>query len=241
MTDPSAENTVPDISELGDVGSVIDAEISPEGERLPPSQPQASREPVSSETAPRRSRPKKDAAETADADTGPLIDPEKLQRDKLKTGPPDATEWLDFFSRIILKVGMNSYIDLMFRDIDEERVAPADLAKLKVTREERDAIARPLAEYATKNKYTRKHGREIVALTDSIESLMTLGIWMRRVNRVAKKYRPVKTKPIRATAVHIREASTSEHIGTPSSNGVGGTQGGYVSGEFGPIINPGSG
>src|SRR5579864_670618 len=243
MTDPSGENTVPDISELGDVGSVIDGEIGSQSADKSgnPSDSENSQVGARGDMAPSAATARKRRAKTEPDDTGPLIDPEKLQRDKLKTGPPDATEWLDFFSRIVLKVGMNSYIDLMFRDIDEERVTDADLAKIKVSKEERDAIARPLAEYATKNPYTRKHGRQVVALTDSIESLMTLGIWMRRVNRVAKKYRPVKPKTIRASAVHIREASTSESNGSPSANGVGGTQGGYIRPDYGPIINPGSG
>jgi hypothetical protein len=237
--DPSGENTVPDISSLGDVGSVIDAQISPEGESLSSSQAQASRNTEIPETTHKpRGRPKKD--------TTPLIDPEKLQRQNLKTGPPDTTEWLDFFSRVILKVGMNSYIDFAFRGIDEDHVSDEDLAKLKVSREERDVIARPLAEFAAKNPYTRKHGRQVVALTGSIESLMTLGIWMRRVNRIAKKYKPIQAKTIRPTAVHLRsEASVNDQPnGTPSPNGTNGIQGtgrGFVSGEFGPIVNPGSG
>lgn len=240
--DPASENTVPDISGLGDVGSVIDAQVPVETPPETPAHETASDVP---KTPRQRSMARSHTkSEKTDPDSAPLIDPEKLQRDKLKTGPPDANEWLDFFSRIILKVGMNAYIDMAFKDVNEDLVTPEDLAKIKVSREERDAIARPLAEYATKNPYTRKHGRQVVALTDSIESLMTLGIWMRRVNRIAKKYKPAKPKnTIRGTAstVQYREATSDEHIGQASPNGVQGTGRGFVSGDFGPIINPGSG
>jgi hypothetical protein len=171
----------------------------------------------------------------------PLIDPEKPARTTLKTGPPSADEWLDFFSRIVLKIGMDLYVDAAFRQVDEERVSEADLHRIKVRKEERDTIARPFAEFAAKNPVARKHGRQVVALTDSIESVMTLGIWMRRVNRVAKKYRPPKQQKPRN--IRIKEASQDGNHGSAQGNPGEQTSpngSGYTTG-YSTIFNPGSG
>jgi hypothetical protein len=164
----------------------------------------------------------------------PLVDPEKPQREALKTGPPSGDEWLDFFSRIVLRIGTDLYVDFAFRGIDDSAVSDSDLARIKIRKEERDSIARPFAEFATKNKTLRKHGRQVVALTDSIESLMSLGIWMRRVNRIAKKYRPEKQKQVRPQ-VRIRETQSGD-FGSPTGNPADQNgAGGYTT-----IINPGA-
>lgn len=170
----------------------------------------------------------------------PLIDPDKPLRgaEAIKTTPPSADEWLDFFSRIILKIGMELYVDFAFRGVDESMVSDADVRRMKVRKEERDTIARPFAEFATKNKAMRKHGRQVVALTDSAESLMTLGIWARRVNRIAKKYRPKEQKPQRPQNMRIREAENG-NIGSDQGTVTGGNNGRLANG-FG-VYNPGSG
>lgn len=170
----------------------------------------------------------------------PLIDPDKPLRgaEAIKTTPPSADEWLDFFSRIILKIGMELYVDFAFRGVDESIVSDADVRRMKVRKEERDTIARPFAEFATKNKAMRKHGRQVVALTDSAESLMTLGIWARRVNRIAKKYRPKETKPQRPQQMRIREAENGD-IGSDQGYVAGGNNGRLANG-YG-VFNPGSG
>jgi hypothetical protein len=165
----------------------------------------------------------------------PLIDPEKPQRTETKTTPPAADEWLDLFSRVVLKVGIDLYIDFAFRGIDDSLVSEADLRRIQVKREERESIARPFAEFCAKNATTRKYGRQIVALTDSAESLVTLGIWTRRVNRVARKYRPAKTpRNVLRPQAHIRESNAD--IGQNAGTGPNGNQpGGYT------IYNPGAG
>lgn len=171
----------------------------------------------------------------------PLIDPEKPKR-PVDTGVPDKDEWLDFFSRIVLKVGLELYTDFAFRGIDPEVVSENDLRRVKVSREERDIIARPFAEYSTKNKFLRKHGREIVAFADSLESLVTLGIWMRKVNRVAAKYRPKKQPRQNTANVRLKpeRGFRHEHDGQNAGPGANGS-------EPGPdviiptIFNPGSG
>lgn len=174
-------------------------------------------------------------------DDKPLIDPEKPKREDLRTGAPKVDEWLDFFSRIVLKVGMELYTDAVFKDIDESVVTVADLKRIQVTKQERDTIARPFAEYATKNPVLKKHGRQIVALTDSAESLITLGIWARRVNRVAKKYKPAKPKGpqvVRPQNVRIADDGNNGQTTGTRTNGV--SHGKLPDGEYG-IYNPGGG
>jgi hypothetical protein len=170
----------------------------------------------------------------------PLISPDKPTRDTLNTGPPKADEWLDFFSRIVLKVGMDLYTDFAFRGVDEEKVNDADLRRIQIRKDERDAIARPFAEFSAKSPLMRKHGRQVVALTDSAESLVTLGIWMRRVNRVARKYRPAKAQ--KPQHLHIREPVMSDvSNGQNSGPTIQGSANGHIVTGTGHIVNPGSG
>ena len=169
----------------------------------------------------------------------PLLDPEKSRRG-VDTGIPDKDEWLDFFSRIVLKVGLELYTDFAFRGIDAEVVSESDLRRIKVSKEERDIIARPFAEYSTKNKFLRKHGREIVAFADSLESLVTLGIWMRKVNRIASKYRPKKENRQRNLRLKPERGFAHEHDGQNARPGTNGSEPGddYI---VPTIFNPGSG
>jgi hypothetical protein len=169
----------------------------------------------------------------------PLIDPEKPKRD-IDTGIPDKDEWLDFFSRIVLKVGLELYTDFAFRGIDAEAVSDSDMRRIKVSKEERDIIARPFAEYSTKNKFLRKHGREIVAAADSLESVVTLGIWMRKVNRIASKYRPKKENRQRNIRLKPERGFAHEHDGQNAGPGPNGSGPGddYI---VPTIFNPGSG
>lgn len=148
-----------------------------------------------------------------------------------KSTPPNVDEWMDFFSRIVIRFLTEWYVDMLFRDIDDDKVSDTDAAKLLLTEEERDTIARPFAEYANKNPFMRKHGRQIVAFADSFESMVMLGRWYMRVNRLARKYRPKKQDvPAR---VHIN-GSNNGHNGQSAPSAASGT---YPEGF--PIFNPG--
>lgn len=175
-----------------------------------------------------------------DKDDKPLVDPERMAKDgDPQTGPPKVSEWQDFFSRVILKVGMEAYTDFAFRRVDESKVSDTDLRRITVRKDERDVIARPFAEYANKNKWMRKHGREVVAATDSIESLVTLGIWMRRVNRIAGRYKETAPKPQRPRNIRLREETANGDNRQDEASSVNGS-GRLPDGDF-PIYNPGSG
>jgi hypothetical protein len=158
-------------------------------------------------------------------------DPEKPEKDTPAAGVPNLDEWMDLFSRVVLRTLCDFYVDFAFRGIDEDAVSPGDVQKLKLTQDERQEIAAPLASYANKSKIMRKHGRMIIAGADSVDALIILGIWMARVQRIAKKYRPVK----------IRKQSNGNV--PPGANGASanGHSEGVVPPEQIRIWNPGTG
>lgn len=150
-----------------------------------------------------------------------------------KATPPNLDEWMDFFSRIVIRFITEWYVDMLFRQIDDDAVSDADAEKLLLTEEERDTIARPFAEYANKNPFMRKHGRQIVAFADSFESMVMLGRWYMRVNRIARKYRPKKQNvPAR---VHVHGSNGNGNNGQSTTGATGGT---FPDGF--PVFNPGS-
>jgi hypothetical protein len=153
-----------------------------------------------------------------------------------KSTAPDVDEWLDFFSRIVIRFLTEWYADYMFRGIDEDRITDADAAKLVLTEEERDTIGRPFAEFANKNPFLKKHGRQIVAFSDSFESAVILGRFFMRVNRIAAKYKPEKPKAQRPNVRLKPEGYASGNNGQSQASAES-TQGPIPDGY--PIFNPG--
>lgn len=145
-----------------------------------------------------------------------------------KSGPPKLDEWQDFLSRVVLGLATDAYIDWAFRGIDEDVLTEREIARLQLREDERDRIAKPFAELANKLKFTRKHGRTIIAASGSAESAWYMAMWFGRVNRIARKHRPPQGK-----VVHERtgQSTPSENNGT-SGNG---THGNYT------IFQPGTG
>lgn len=123
----------------------------------------------------------------------PEPDRETKKEDKAKATPPRVDEWQAFFSRVVR--GMcNGYIEMCFRGVDEDLLSDREIDSLKITQDERDRIAKPPAEFANKFAWTRKHGRLIISAGGLSDSFIALLMWMRRVNRIARKY---KTRTIR--------------------------------------------
>lgn len=213
-------------------GDIVDAEIVPDATVVPP---------VEEKPKPRTRRTRKQpAAASAEIDK-PLIDPEKEKGKKEgpKSGIPDVDEWLDFFSRIVLRTLLDWYVDYAFRGIDEDLVTDRDLERLALSKDERNEIAAPLAEYANKNKFTRKHGREIVALADSMESMIVLTRYVMRVNRIARKYRPKQNK--RPSRMNLRAESGVEangNFGQDSPGFIPGANNGRFPAGY-DVYNPG--
>jgi hypothetical protein len=101
-----------------------------------------------------------------------------------------------------LHSALDFYLYLVLNDIE---ITDKERESITLTRQDYREMSAPLATYAAKNKWARKHGREIIGAADSIEAMLALGMWMRRVNRVAKAHRNEK--------VHKRaEKNVTQHM-----------------------------
>jgi hypothetical protein len=123
-----------------------------------------------------------------------LAEKKEIKDDRARAGPPTLDEWEDFFARVVLLTFMEWYVTFVFRSVDDEIVSDEDMARCVMSKEDRKAIAIPLAEFANKSSVARKHGRQVIALFESMEAILILGMWMSRVNRIARRYKPKKQK-----------------------------------------------
>lgn len=150
-----------------------------------------------------------------------------------KPGIPSIDEWMDFFSRIVLRVACDWYIEWAFRGVDENHLTDREITRIQMTEEERNRIAVPFAEISHKSKFMRKHGRTIVASGGVFDAIVAIGTWTSRVNRIARKHKP-NVVPGRVTP--NERTGQSE----PSQDGAGysGANGGRIVDGV-TIINPG--
>jgi hypothetical protein len=176
----------------------------------------------------------------AEEEVGDSIDDSRLHQQaeeppparEAKASIPSIDEWQDFWSRIALRVACDYYIDMAFKDVDENLINDRDIERIRLRDDERKRIATPLAEFSHKSKFMRKHGRTIVASGGMFDALVTLGQWTSRVNRVARKYKP---KTVKGNIVNER-FSASPQAGTGDRSQ--GANGGTVPGDW-IIVNPG--
>jgi hypothetical protein len=130
--------------------------------------------------------------------------------DTPSTAPPSASEWQDFFGGVVLRALTQGYLQLvLFRDIDESELTPRERELIELTKDDLRDIAAPMATMASKSKYARKHGRSVIAAAESYESVVDLFIWMRRVNKIARKHR--KNEPT------VTLQGTAEDVNGPVS------------------------
>lgn len=177
-----------------------------------------------------------------DMETGEDIDDSRLRSKaepppparEAKPGIPSIDEWMDFFSRIVLRVACDWYIEWAFRGVDENRLTDREIERIQMTEEERKRIAVPFAEFSHKSKFMRKHGRTIVASGGMFDAIVALGTWTSRVNRIARKHKP--SSPVQGKVV-INER-TGQGESPPSQHGYAGANGGAVPDGV-TIINPG--
>lgn len=124
-----------------------------------------------------------------------------------KSGIPNIDEWMHFFSKVVIRLSTDFYIDYAFRDVDEDALSDREIDRIKLTDIERDRMARPFAEYSNKSKFMKKHGRMVIASADSIDAIIQMGMWFSRVNRIAGKHRGTRAKraarpqPVRAAPI----------------------------------------
>lgn len=155
-------------------------------------------------------------------------DTEKPVKDRAKAGPPTLAEWQDFFARVVFLTIAEWYVSWAFRGIPDDIIADEDLDKLTLSKEDRAQIAAPFAELANKSSLARKHGRQVIALADSLEAVIIVGMWISKVNRTARKYRPERKK-------------RSGRVGPTASTTNGEGPGEFVPDENIRIYNPGTG
>lgn len=154
-----------------------------------------------------------DAGELMDQALAPAPREDRRRKDDgdAKSTPPRVDEWQDFFSRTVIKLATDWWINTAFKGIDENLLTEREIQRIRLEKDQRDRIARPFAELANKVKFVRKHGRLIVSSTDSVESAVELGQWFMRVNRIASKYRPRQPVKARVTHTHTQAAAGGEN------------------------------
>jgi len=180
--------------------------------------------------------------------------PEKTATAEPKSGPPSLNEWQDFFGRIVVKLLVDFYLFVVLGDIIDD-LSQAELKAILLSEEDLKEVAAPLAELANKSSFMRKHGRLLVASADSFESVMTLVLWMRRVNRIAKKHRPAQPNKRQRRAQQQQQRydqQMQEQMKQPGpttqngyqhedANGFGSREDGSPFGAQFGVFNPGAG
>lgn len=172
---------------------------------------------------------------------GPTPPPEKLRivenpdrasKPEAKAGPPSLDEWQDFIGRFAIRGITEAYLSFALSDI-EDQLSPRERDQIRLTKEDLKEMAAPMASLAHKSKFARRKGRSIIAAADSMESVIAMVIWMRRVNKIAKKYRQPNQSgtPVQGYVVEGPENGNS------GSNG----QQGPGTGSGWGVFNPGSG
>lgn len=160
-------------------------------------------EPSESSNQNRRSRLKSDRPEPGNDEASGKI--------------PSVDEWKRFTSNVVLRVLTDWYIEWAFRGIDEDLISDREAGRIKLAEDERNRIARPFAEVAYKAKFTRKHGRMIIASGDTLDAFLQMGIWYSRVSRIAAKYRRLQ-RDFEKNGMHPQAPAaqeTSENVPPP--------------------------
>lgn len=126
------------------------------------------------------------------AEPKPLIEkPDKLKKETPKIGVPSLDEWQDFIGRFFLRTVTDGYLSLVLRDVEED-LTPREREMIQLSKEDLKELSAPLAAFAAKSRLGKKHGRSLISAADSYESVIALVLWMRRVNKIAKKYRKMR-------------------------------------------------
>lgn len=146
-----------------------------------------------------------------------------------KSGPPTMVEWQNFFARFVIRVITEAWLFLMLGNIIDQ-LTPDELERITLAPEQMADMAAPMAEVANKTTFMRKHGRLFVGIADSVEAGLDLTLWMVRVMRIARKYRPAK--PAR---------SSQPNPGAHTHGNDGRSNGASQSVNPVAVFNPGSG
>lgn len=160
-----------------------------------------------------------------------IQNPDRVSKPEAKSGPPTLDEWQDFIGRFLIRGMTEGYLALVLSDVEEE-LSPRERAMIQLTQEDLREMAAPIASLAHKSKFARRKGRAVIAAADSMESVVAMVLWMRRVNKIAKKYRkPSGNQPVTGYVVEGPDGGNSRQNGEQGP----GTGTGWG------VFNPGSG
>lgn len=159
--------------------------------------------------------------------------PERISKPEAKSGPPSLDEWQDFIGRFVIRGMTEGYLSLVLSDVEDE-LSPRERAMIQLTQEDLREMAAPIASLAHKSKFARRKGRAVIAAADSMESVIAMVLWMRRVNKIAKKYRKPKNNP-NPIQGFVVEGPDNGNSGQNGEQGQGNSGGGWG------VFNPGSG
>jgi len=135
----------------------------------------------------------------------PIVEkPDRKSKPQAKSGPPTLEEWQDFIGRFVLRGITEAYLNVALSDFYED-LTPRERETIRLTKDDLKEMSAPLASMAHKSNFLRKRGRGIIASADSGEAIVALLIWMRRVNRLAKKYRKARTPQPQTVTGYVME------------------------------------
>jgi hypothetical protein len=167
-----------------------------------------------STTADEKPRPRPTATKPAPSRTT-ILPPNRTGKagdDKLpppKVKAPDFSEWHDYFGNFALKWITRGYVAWVFRGVDRyELLSEQDNDALELDEQAASDIAKPLAHMANRSKLAKTYGRVIIDSSDGVAAFITLGMWMNRVNRIAKPYREGHKHEHRGTESEAEGGST---------------------------------
>lgn len=172
--------------------------------------------------------------------------PRKTVGGKPKTGAPSVDEWQDFIGRIVLTTLTDFYLDYALKGISDQ-LTDRELRQVRLSKQDLKDMAAPIATLAQGSKFAAKRGRALIAASDSIEAIIVMVLWMKKVNKIAKKYRPQRAaqpRTVRGNVVPQPQQNSEEmNYGTPGQfQEQGPGDGAYGPGVGGfPLINPGTG
>lgn len=178
-----------------------------------------------------------DVSDVPDPFGGDLVEKISLQKSdrgtKAKSTPPTADEWQVFFAKFVIRGLTAGYLHLALGDI-QEQLSDEDKRKIKLTSDELMEISAPIAGFASKNSFLKKHGRTIVSSAQSMDTVIGLYFWMRRVNKIGKKYRAnqPQTHPGVQETILVQPVRSETHVATGPNVGewIPGPGDGYVPG-----------
>jgi hypothetical protein len=159
------------------------------------------------------------AGQTGSADSAAE---EKVRSHSTSTKPPTADEWTDFLGLTVFRLLTEGYLQLfLWRYVDESDLSPREREMIHLSKEELCDMAAPLGTVASKNKLARKHGRTIIASAEAYESMIDMFFWMKRVGKIARKYRKQQftASPDDVVEGNIYNGSVPATDGTPGSTG----------------------